>query len=58
MCWRELFPPPWRVLLTALRKMELRGTIRGGRFEADVDNDQFAHRETVDVLRNFKKQVN
>ena len=38
--------------------MELRGTIRGGRFEADVDNDQFAHRETVDVLRNFKKQVN
>jgi hypothetical protein len=38
--------------------MELRGTIRGGRFEADVDNDQFAHRETVDVLRNFKKQIN
>jgi ATP-dependent Lhr-like helicase len=55
---RELFSPPWRVLLTALRKMELRGTIRGGRFVAGVGGEQFAHLETVDVLRKFKKQVN
>ena len=55
---RELFSPPWRVLLTALRKMELRGTIRGGRFVAGVGGEQFAHPETVDVLRKFKKQVN
>ena len=36
---RELFSPPWRVLLTALRKMELRGTIRGGRFVAGVSGE-------------------
>ncbi len=54
---RELFSPPWRVLLTALRKMELRGTIRGGRFVAGVSGEQFAYPETVDVLRKFKKQV-
>jgi ATP-dependent Lhr-like helicase len=55
---RELFSPPWRVLLTALCKMELRGTICGGRFAAGVDGEQFAQRETVDALRKFKKQVN
>ena len=55
---RELFPPPWRVLLPALRKMEPHGTIRGGWFVADVGGDQFTHRETVDVLCKFKKQVN
>ena len=55
---RELFSPPWRVLLTALRKMELRGPIRGGRFVAGVGGEQFARLETVDVLRKFKKQVN
>jgi hypothetical protein len=55
---RELFSPPWRVLLTALCKMELRGTICGGRVAAGVDGEQFAQRETVDALRKFKKQVN
>ena len=54
----ELFLPPWRVLLKVLRKMELRGTIRGGRFVAGVGGDQFPRPETVDVLRKFKKQVN
>jgi hypothetical protein len=38
--------------------MEPHGTIRGGRFVADVGGDQFVHRETVDVLRKFKKQAN
>lgn len=54
---RELFAPPWRVLLAALRKMELRGTIRGGRFVAGVGGEQFAYPETVDTLRKFKKKV-
>ena len=53
---RELFAPPWRVLLAALRKMELRGTIRGGRFVAGVGGEQFAFPETVDALRKFKKR--
>ena len=54
----ELFLPPWRVLLKALRKMELRGTTRGGRFVAGVGGEQFSQPETVDVLREFKKQIN
>lgn len=54
---RELFAPPWRVLRAALRKMELRGAIRGGRFVAGVGGEQFAFPETVDTLRKFKKQV-
>ena len=54
---RESFAPPWRVLLRALRKMELRGTIRGGRFVAGVGGEQFAYPEAVDVLRKFKKQA-
>jgi ATP-dependent helicase Lhr and Lhr-like helicase len=53
---RELFAPPWRILLSALRKMELRGTIRGGRFVSGVGGEQFAFPETVDALRKFKKQ--
>jgi len=53
---RELFAPPWRVLLAALRKMELRGTVRGGRFVAGVGGEQYAFPETVDALRKFKKQ--
>ena len=52
---RESFTPPWRVLLKALRKMELRGAIRGGRFVSGVDGEQFAFTETVDAIRKFKK---
>ena len=53
---RESFAPPWRVLLATLRKMELRGILRGGRFVAGVGGEQFAFPETVDELRKFKKQ--
>ena len=38
--------------------MELRGTIHGGRIEAGVGGEAICHREAVDVLRKFKKQVN
>lgn len=44
-------------MLTVLRKMELRGTIRGGRFVAGFGGEQFACPETVDVLGKFKTQV-
>lgn len=53
---RESFSPPWRVLLAALRKMELRGILRGGRFVAGVGGEQFAFPETVDALRKFKNE--
>ena len=50
---REPLAPPWRVLLTALRKQELRGKLRGGRFVAGLQGEQFARPETVDELRKF-----
>ena len=54
---RELLAPPWRVLLRALRRMELRGTVRGGRFIAGVGGEQFAFQEAVDGLRSMAKEV-
>jgi len=53
---RESFTPPWRVLLRILRKMELRGVLRGGRFVAGVGGEQFAFNDTVDELRKFKNK--
>ncbi|MDB4165883.1 DEAD/DEAH box helicase [Gammaproteobacteria bacterium] len=54
---RELLAPPWRVLLRALRRMELRGTVRGGRFIAGVGGEQFAFQEAVDGLRSMAKEI-
>ena len=55
---REPLAPPWRILLRQLRKLELQGALRGGRFIAGVGGEQFANTETVDDLRQFKKQQN
>ena len=52
---RELLAPPWRVLLPVLRRLELRGALRGGRFINGVGGEQFAFSETVDALRKFKR---
>ena len=53
---REPIAPPWRVLLAALRKLELRGKLRGGRFVAGMQGEQFARAETVDELRKFSRE--
>ena len=53
---REALAPPWRVLLAALRKQELRGKLRGGRFVAGLQGEQFARTETVDELRKFGRE--
>ena len=53
---REAFAPPWRTLLACLRKMELRGELRGGRFVAGVGGEQFALAETVDALRRLNNE--
>lgn len=52
---KELLAPPWRVLLPVLRRLELRGALRGGRFVSGVGGEQFAFPETVDELRKFKR---
>jgi ATP-dependent Lhr-like helicase len=53
---RETFTVPWRDVLWAFRRMEARGTIRGGRFVAGFSGEQFAMPEAVDALRAVRKQ--
>lgn len=48
---RESSLPPWRDLLVALRRLEARGEIRGGRFVSGFVGEQFALPEALDELR-------
>ena len=48
---RESCLPPWRDLLVALRRLEARGEIRGGRFVTGFVGEQFALPEALDELR-------
>jgi ATP-dependent Lhr-like helicase len=52
---RESLAPPWRRLLAALRRMEARGEIRGGRFVSGYVGEQFALPEAVDALRAARR---
>ncbi len=52
---RETLAPPWRNLLIALRRMEARGEIRGGRFVSGFAGEQFARPEAVDLLRFIRR---
>ena len=53
---RETFAVPWREVLWALRRLEARGAIRGGRFVSGFSGEQFAVPEAVDALRAVRKQ--
>ncbi len=53
---RETFSVPWREVLWALRRMEARGTIRGGRFVNGFSGEQYALPEAVDALRAGRKR--
>ena len=53
---RETLAPPWRDLLTALRRMEARGEIRGGRFVAGFSGEQFARPEALALLRMIRRE--
>lgn len=52
---RETSAVPWREVLWALRRMEARGTVRGGRFVNGFAGEQFAAPEAVDQLRAARK---
>jgi len=52
---RETLAPPWRRLLVALRRLEARGEIRGGRFVSGYVGEQFALPEAVDALRAARR---
>ena len=51
---RESSLPPWRDLLVALRRLEARGEIRGGRFVTGFVGEQFALPEALDLLRSVR----
>jgi ATP-dependent Lhr-like helicase len=50
--------PPWRDLLTCLRRLEARGEIRGGRFIAGFSGEQFALPEAIGTLRETRRREN
>ena len=54
---REPLAPAWRELLVALRRMESRGEIRGGRFVAAFIGEQFALPEALDLLRAIRRRA-
>jgi ATP-dependent Lhr-like helicase len=53
---RESFNLPWREVLRALRRLEARGNIRGGRFVAGFVGEQYALPEAVDALRRVRRE--
>jgi len=53
---RESIAPRWRDVLMALRRMEARGEIRGGRFIAAIVGDQFALPDAIDALRAVRRE--
>jgi ATP-dependent Lhr-like helicase len=53
---RESFSVPWRELVWALRRMEARGTVRGGRFVSGFSGEQYALPEAVDLLRAVRRR--
>ena len=53
---RENFALPWREVLRALRRMEARGTARGGRFVSGFVGEQYALPEAVEGLRQTRRR--
>ena len=53
---REKLPVPWRDLLRVLRTLEARGEVRGGRFVAGFDGEQYALPEAVTLLRAVRRR--
>jgi ATP-dependent helicase Lhr and Lhr-like helicase len=52
---RETFAVPWRDVVRALRRMEARGSVRGGRFVSGFIGEQYALPECVDALRRVRR---
>ncbi len=53
---REKQPIPWRDLVRTLRTLEARGEVRGGRFVAGFDGEQYALPEAVSLLRSVRRR--
>ncbi|MFO0759406.1 MAG: DEAD/DEAH box helicase [Byssovorax sp.] len=53
---REPRAPAWRDLVHVLRRMEMRGEIRGGRLVRPFVGEQFALPEALDALRAIRRE--
>jgi ATP-dependent Lhr-like helicase len=53
---RENLSVPWRELLWALRRLEARGLVRGGRFVNGLAGEQYALPEALDELRRIRRE--
>jgi ATP-dependent helicase Lhr and Lhr-like helicase len=51
---KESLALPWREILWALRRLEARGLIRGGRFVTGVTGEQFAEETTMSFMRRAR----
>ena len=56
LAMRESSAPAWRDLARILRRMELRGEVRGGRFVRGVAGEQFAEPGAVERLRAAREE--
>jgi ATP-dependent Lhr-like helicase len=54
---REKQPIAWREIARALRMMEARGEVRGGRFVAGFDGEQYALPDAVVLLRSVRRKA-
>ena len=52
---RENFAVPWREVLWALRRLEDRGAVRGGRFVTGFSGEQYALPGAVEALRATRR---
>jgi len=52
---RENLALPWREILWALRRLEARGVVRGGRFVTGFAGEQYAAPEAVEELRRVRR---
>jgi ATP-dependent Lhr-like helicase len=57
MLTRETAAPAWSDLVPVLRRMEMRGEIRGGRFVSSVAGEQYALPAAVDALRRVRDEA-
>jgi ATP-dependent Lhr-like helicase len=53
---RESLPIAWRDVIWALRRLEARGLVRGGRFVSGVVGEQYALPDAVDMLRSVRRE--
>jgi len=56
MLARERQTVPWRDLVRVLRRLELRGDVRGGRFVGGFSGEQYALPEAVERLRKIRRR--